>query len=349
MPPQKRKRTFDHSKKSGKRRKNVAPGRPYLSSDEDGAPEVTTPAPTATVKTQQTGKKPATKAKSVTQTTPPAEQKLSTKADGELSGNKRRKGKEQETEGESEEQALVNSMSVEAKEGKEEANGGDDEEEEGDDVDMLDEDELDDEEDAGSADEDVQEKDGEVTVAKTAKLANAIAKILATDVASADQQRPILSKEKQIERSIDEAKLDAKARKIVANEKRKLAEVGRVIPTHATTDYEKKLRKVATRGVVKLFNAIRVAQKTAEDVKAEGIQKNTTAAPIISKTSFLDMLKGGPTKAEETKPAVAAPPPAKNEKSGKKGGKKEKEEGVPWVKSDYAMKAPKHWDEEDEE
>lgn len=47
-------------------------------------------------------------------------------------------------------------------------------------------------------------------------------------------------------------------------EKKALKEKGRVIPDFTTFEYEKRLRKVATRGVVKLFNAIRTQQKVTE-------------------------------------------------------------------------------------
>ncbi|KAJ3050096.1 hypothetical protein HK097_008919 [Rhizophlyctis rosea] len=328
MPPQKRKAP-EHGKRDKKKRRHVAPGRdPYISPDEDEEDNIAIRARKA-LRRSTTDKAPRKEQKSDDRSVAKAGKgilKGATTSDRKAAVGKEGKGQN------------VNKRSVEAEEGE----GEDDEEEEGDDLDMLDEDELDDAEGEEVGEEGVTKGDGTVTVAKTAKLANAIAKILSTDVPTADEQRPILAKEKHLERSIDEAKLDAKARKIIAAEKKKLADVGRVIPTHATTDYEKKLRKVATRGVVKLFNAIRVAQKTAEEVNAEGVQKNTAAAPIIAKSSFLDMLKGGPTNLEEKKPVAAAP-----EKGGKKGAKKEG--GVPWVKDDFATKAPKHWDEEDEE
>ncbi|KAJ3290356.1 hypothetical protein HK104_006833 [Borealophlyctis nickersoniae] len=245
------------------------------------------------------------------------------------------------------------------------AEEGEDEGEEGEDLDMLDEEEdLDRMEEGSDAEGEDLEMDGvkadeqtgpDGSVSKSAKLANAIAKILAADTPGADKQRPILSKEKHIERSIDEAKLDAKARKLIANEKREKADVGRVLPTHTTTDYEKKLRKVATRGVVKLFNAIRVAQNTAEEVKSTGIQKNAAAAPIISKNTFLDMLKGGPKRPSQIQgsgaPDVVPEGGSRKQQKIPKGAKEEGEEsvGVSWAKKDYMMKTPKHWDEGAEE
>jgi hypothetical protein len=42
--------------------------------------------------------------------------------------------------------------------------------------------------------------------------------------------------------------LEAKALKLLSKDKKSKEETGRVIPDHSKTDYEKGLRKVATRG-----------------------------------------------------------------------------------------------------
>ena len=70
--------------------------------------------------------------------------------------------------------------------------------------------------------------------------------------------------------------------------------------------YERRLRKVAQRGVVKLFNAIRVAQETSvDDVdKARALKRKSSktnalgnserAVNELSKSNFLDLLRGAP-------------------------------------------------------
>ena len=63
-------------------------------------------------------------------------------------------------------------------------------------------------------------------------------------------QRPILAQQKSIERAIDEEKLEAKARKSLAAEKKQRTEVSRKMPESATNEFEKRLKKVATRGGV---------------------------------------------------------------------------------------------------
>lgn len=94
-----------------------------------------------------------------------------------------------------------------------------------------------------------------------------------------------------------------------------------------STTYERKLRKVAQRGVVKLFNAIRAAQTTTEDdleeaeakqssakssgkgvsataggagvgagAKKAGLASKDARLADLSKSNFLDLIKKGPSK-----------------------------------------------------
>jgi hypothetical protein len=91
-------------------------------------------------------------------------------------------------------------------------------------------------------------------VDKTAKMSNALNKILDSSFKS----KPILSLSKEIEKSLNNHKLEQKALKILlASKKTKLS----VKKCPAVDAREKALRKVATRGVVQLFNAIKSSQK----------------------------------------------------------------------------------------
>lgn len=63
-------------------------------------------------------------------------------------------------------------------------------------------------------------------------------------------------------------------------EKKALKEKGRVIPDFTTFEYEKRLRKVATRGVVKLFNAIRTQQKVTEVAVQNAAETRKTLSAI---------------------------------------------------------------------
>lgn len=84
--------------------------------------------------------------------------------------------------------------------------------------------------------------------------------------------------------------MDYKARKILSAQKKAEKERGRVIPDYTTFDYEKKLRKVATRGVVKLFNAIRTQQKMTEVAVRDVTSKSKTLSAV-------DKAKDGKNKA----------------------------------------------------
>ncbi|KAJ1344991.1 hypothetical protein BSLG_000506 [Batrachochytrium salamandrivorans] len=211
------------------------------------------------------------------------------------------------------------------------------------------------------------ENDQPASLKGSAKLASTISKLLAPDTAPKPtakpvkaaalaidssislhnrfipQQRPILSKKRTIEAEIDEEKLDAKARKVLSADRKARNEKGRVIPDHTTMTYEKKLKKLATRGVVQLFNAIRAAQRSTDDLKADGIQKHDTEASTVSKETFIKTLKEEGARGKSSLDSV------KDTETSSSKKRKADSSGVAWVKSDFAMKAPKHWDQEEEE
>ncbi|KAH6563310.1 hypothetical protein BASA61_009890 [Batrachochytrium salamandrivorans] len=200
------------------------------------------------------------------------------------------------------------------------------------------------------------ENDQPASLKGSAKLASTISKLLAPDTApkptakpvkaaalAIDSQRPILSKKRTIEADIDEEKLDAKARKVLSADRKARNEKGRVIPDHTTMTYEKKLKKLATRGVVQLFNAIRAAQRSTDDLKADGIQKHDTEASTVSKETFIKTLKEEGARGKSSLDSV------KDTETSSSKKRKADSSGVAWVKSDFAMKAPKHWDQEEEE
>lgn len=79
-------------------------------------------------------------------------------------------------------------------------------------------------------------------------MAEAMSKILGSSLRKADVSTPILARSRGAERKIEEEKMEAKARKAISNEKKRLANRDRVKPDYTGMEYEKKLRKVATRG-----------------------------------------------------------------------------------------------------
>ncbi|KAJ3343412.1 hypothetical protein HDU83_005684 [Entophlyctis luteolus] len=201
----------------------------------------------------------------------------------------------------------------------------------------------------------------------TSKLAYAMARILApaapasvsADVSDARapkrvKENPILSKQRSIEAEIDDAKLEEKAKRLLSKEKKlRLVDVARIKLDDlvATNEQEKKLKKVATRGVVKLFNAIRAAQKTVEEVKADGVLKNQAKLPALTQSGFMQMIKELEPATKDAK-SNAAKPSADSKPSRRtpKGNEKEKPAavaasagagggGVPWVRDEFMMTA----------
>lgn len=79
-------------------------------------------------------------------------------------------------------------------------------------------------------------------------MAEAMSKILGSTLRKADASTPILARSRGAERKLEEEKMEAKAKKAITNEKKRLANKDRVKPDYTGMEYEKKLRKVATRG-----------------------------------------------------------------------------------------------------
>ncbi|KAL1934402.1 hypothetical protein VTP01DRAFT_6584 [Rhizomucor pusillus] len=162
-------------------------------------------------------------------------------------------------------------------------------------------DEEEDEEDMMDLDEDEVENEKRPKKNSSEAFATAINKILASNLKGNDKKQPILARSKGTERRIADEKLEYKARKVLAAEKKANRERGRIIPDFTTYEYEKRLRKVATRGVVKLFNAVRAQQKMTEVAVKQASEKHKTTTAIdkakkvstMSKANFLDLLKSG--------------------------------------------------------
>ncbi|CAN0000515.1 unnamed protein product [Ectocarpus sp. 6 AP-2014] len=141
-----------------------------------------------------------------------------------------------------------------------------------------------------------------------------------------------------------------------------------VIPDHTTTDYERQLKKIATRGVVALFNAISKRQNqggASAGGAGGGSSGNSVAAAAkatvvkgASRHAFLDMLKTG---VKPTGGAAEAADGAGVGSGGKRGGgsagggggavgERDEDGGRSWsvLKEDYMMGAStmKNWDQD---
>ncbi|KAJ5665282.1 uncharacterized protein N7477_007730 [Penicillium maclennaniae] len=153
-----------------------------------------------------------------------------------------------------------------------------------------------------------------------AAFSTSISKILSTKLPSSARADPVLSRSKyaaQLSSEHAEQKLDNAARAKMRAEKKEELDRGRVrdvlgIESGLAGDVaedEKRLRKMAQRGVVKLFNAVRAAQVRGEEAAKGERQKGTVglgerekAVNEVSKQGFLELIngkKGKPLNIEE--------------------------------------------------
>lgn len=151
-------------------------------------------------------------------------------------------------------------------------------------------------------------------------FSTSISKILSTKLPSSARADPVLSRSKIAHQTSSEAaneKLDKQARAKMRAEKKEELDRGRVRDvmgiqrgvTGAVAEDEKRLRKMAQRGVVKLFNAVRAAQVRGEEAAKDerkkgtiGIGEREKAVNEVSKQGFLDLIngkKGKPLNIEE--------------------------------------------------
>ncbi|XP_019627510.1 PREDICTED: RRP15-like protein [Branchiostoma belcheri] len=186
------------------------------------------------------------------------------------------------------------------------------------------------------------------STAGNAGWADAMAKILGKQVAS-NKQTPILVKNKEFEKRKEKEREEKKEQTKKAGVKRQWEEMGRVKPDVAEKERERALQRIATRGVVQLFNAVKKEQKTIQEKLQEAgptESKKAKAMSSISKGSFLDKLK-------ETKAAGAPSGTMERRKDNQlnKGKVPDKDEPS-WkiLRDDYMMGSNmKDWDKESDE
>ncbi|KAM3457681.1 hypothetical protein MY5147_007359 [Beauveria neobassiana] len=202
-------------------------------------------------------------------------------------------------------------------------------EDEDDDEDDDEDEDMNDEFDLGDDDDD-EDEDGSRRPKKRndpAAFATSLSKILSTKLSSSKRADPVLARSAaahETSRAVLDSALEAKAKRALREQKRKAQEKGRVRdvllapvavaaapagpgreekPEVTTGDIlaaEAKLRKVAQRGVVKMFNAVRAAQvKSTEAERATrqagviGMARREEKVNEMSKKGFLDLLASG--------------------------------------------------------
>lgn len=195
-------------------------------------------------------------------------------------------------------------------------------EEEGDDDDNDDNDDdnksEDNDSDASGDEGDASDEDQSVTSNQRAipkrndpsAFSTSISKILSTKLPTSARADPVLSRSKtaaQTSTDFADEKLDRQARAKLKAERKEELDRGRVRDVMGiergqagpVAEEEKRLRKVAQRGVVKLFNAVRAAQVRGEEaVRKErkkgtvGIGEREKAANEVSQQGFLELISG---------------------------------------------------------
>lgn len=157
---------------------------------------------------------------------------------------------------------------------------------------------------------------------------------------SSSQAAPILSKRKtpnmrKLEQDRNEVRTEKKSRQ----ERSIMDQMKRDRPTLETYRYEKELKKIATRGVVALFNAVSEAQKPNE-------KESARIAKDMDKSEFLNMLKKKTISNDNSKD-----PRQNKDQDTTTATEVNPENVVPsYLKDDFMGKASmKHWDQSDEE
>lgn len=141
-------------------------------------------------------------------------------------------------------------------------------------------------------------------------FSTSISKILSTKLPTSARADPVLSRSRaatQTTADIANDRLENRARAKLRADKREELDRGRIKDVLGvesgiagkTAEEEKRLKKIAQRGVVKLFNAVRAAQVRGEEAAREERKKGTVgmgerekAANEVSKQGFLELISG---------------------------------------------------------
>lgn len=153
------------------------------------------------------------------------------------------------------------------------------------------------------------------------KFSSAMSAILGSHLKQYDRIDPVMARQKKVLEQNEQDKLDVKARKLLAREKKKFLLKSRkidIIPQEneegevaSLLEQEKRLRKIAQKGVVRLFNVItatqlkterEVSEKLASSHVKSAIHKQKEESKLISEVSketFLDLVRAAGDEDEE--------------------------------------------------
>jgi hypothetical protein len=141
-------------------------------------------------------------------------------------------------------------------------------------------------------------------------FSTSISKILSTKLSHSARKDPVLSRSREAaetSKELADQRLEKKARAKIRADRKEDLERGRVKDVLGltsglageTAEEEKRLRKIAQRGVIKLFNAVRAAQVKGEEAAREARKQGTVGVVNreekvneMSKQGFLDLING---------------------------------------------------------
>ncbi|KAG0600941.1 hypothetical protein M758_11G072400 [Ceratodon purpureus] len=145
--------------------------------------------------------------------------------------------------------------------------------------------------------------------ATSSAYSRAFSKILQqSKVAKESETGPVLAaRQTLVARKLEEEAGDVKESKVAKKEKKELREKAHIYPQTFTDTKEKDLVRLATRGVVKLFNAVSKAQK----VQATSDARDAKVVAKQSKSAFLAEVRGTGTSGSKRSLSSASAPPFK--------------------------------------
>ena len=141
-------------------------------------------------------------------------------------------------------------------------------------------------------------------------FSSSITKILSTKLPQSARHDPLLTRSASAHstsQSLNQSRLEARAKAHLRAQRKAELDRNRVTDVlglesgnaGAVAEEEKRLRKIAQRGVVKLFNAVRAAQVRSEEALREEREKGTVGrrereekAKEMSKMGFLELIGG---------------------------------------------------------
>ena len=178
---------------------------------------------------------------------------------------------------------------------------------------------------------------GSATKSSSSSSSSSSSKSKSKSTSKSHQSSVIMSKRKTPNmRQIEEDRNETRTEKRSRQERAAMDQIKRSQPTIEAYRYEKELKKIATRGVVALFNAVSEAQKPAEDDNSGVVAKD------MDKSEFLDMLQ------KKSSPGTGG---STSSGGGGGGSTGTAENTTPsYLRDDYMTGASmKHWDQEDDE